>query len=252
MMSTNEHWNRSDIQNLKNECKNEIKMHKPPPRCLDHGKINVKHFIYVNETLKNKIQNLQETLSKTQSNLSLNSYKELQNQLKSTTRKLNNRELQLKELRKRIDNLNQKTISNKMKMNELTLKHTQYQKIINDLENQNQKLRKELTVNKQEITKIRKKTQTKIADYIDEINDLKKIIKTLEPNEISVSEEESEEQSNQSDYDREMTEPRSSSSSANTQDKDFVVDDLESDENSLYAPGIDESSSDDDMVDESN
>lgn len=243
-MFTNIYCTQIDVEKLQNECKNEINKGKPAPRCIKKGQINVKHFIYHNQKLRNKIQNLQQTLAKLDEN-------HLQNKLKSTIRKLNNRELQLKELRKRIDHLNQQIVNNKIKINELTLINSQFQQNIKNLETKNENLRNELHLNKQENINIKNKTQQKIEEYVDEINDLNTIIKTLEPNEISGLDDESEEESNQSDHDREMTEPRSPSSSANTQDKHFVIDDIDSNANCSYRPDIDESSSDDDMDDKS-
>ena len=221
-MSTDKYWQQRDINELRNECQKDINDDKPPPRCIKQGQINIKHFIYHNQKLRN--------------------------QLKSTTRKLNGRDLQIEQLRKRIDNLNKQLLNDKTKINELTSTNSQFNQNITNLERKNKNLINQLHLSKQEIINLKNETQQLINKYDDEIHDLKTIIQSLEPNEISDSEEESEELSNESDNDREMTEPRSSPSLSNTQDRNFIVNDTDedSDPGSMYQTEDEGSANDDD------
>lgn len=79
-----QYWKKIDLINLKKECKQYFLDDKPPPRCIIQGKINLKHFLYQIHKLKQMIQ----------TNESIHVV---------ISRKLKNRELQIKELRQRVD-----------------------------------------------------------------------------------------------------------------------------------------------------
>ena len=115
-MMSNKYWKLKDIKKLREECINQISLDQPPPRCIEKGKVNIKHFIYHNEKLKHDMQKLQQTIKKENIHKT-ESYVQLQNDLKSTSRKLQSRNLQMIELRKRINKLNEQISSDKKILN---------------------------------------------------------------------------------------------------------------------------------------
>ena len=86
-------WQKSDITRLRNQCKHDINNNIPPPRPIQYSQVNIKHFIYHNENLKIQILKLK------------NDQFEHQAQINILNRKLRGREMQIEQLRKRIQNL---------------------------------------------------------------------------------------------------------------------------------------------------
>ena len=108
-MSNQIYWTKKHIHNLQQECEVAIIEDNPPPRAIIKGKINIKHFIYHLENLKIKIEIMK--------------------------RKLNQRELQLKELRKRIVKLNEQLYNTKKQNKRYELINKQQVQEIKHLKN---------------------------------------------------------------------------------------------------------------------
>ena len=212
MFLAKRNWKLADIAEIQEICKKNIELDHPPPRPIIQGTINLEYFVYHHEASKMKLQILQNKLKECDTNDDIKQhqlYKNLENQHKITQRKLNNRDLQLKQFRNRITKL----------------------------ESVNQKMKIQLTASMEQIESIHNKADIKIQNYIEEIMDLKKIIQNLEPNEISSSDEQSSESNR---YYASQEESRSESSLSNSQDRDFRASDDDVDmnaQNDDYIPG---------------
>jgi len=217
MFSKTKNWRSKDVTQLRQICRKNIKSNHPPPRAIIQGQINLEHFIYHNEVLKDKIKTLQNETNSCikQQQLFIN----LEKEYKICQRKLKNRDLQLKQFRKRIVNL----------------------------ESLNKDIKIELNLSKEQITNIQNESNSKVQNYIDEIKDLKDIIKNLEPNELSSYASDEQDLSESNHYHRLREETRSQSSLPNTQDREFRVSDDDTDmedESDSFRPSP-ESSGDD-------
>lgn len=179
------HWTRQDIQRLNKECNEMIINDHPPPRLIEQGKVNLKYFIY-------QIQNL----------------KGSSNKLK---RKLNNRELQLNEFRKRLDKLKNQSKLQYETMDVLKRENINVKVKLSTMKRQNEIYEKEKN------------------NFIKEIKELKKIIAEFRETEI-MSESEIEEDARKGEaIDFELI---SASMTPNTQDNAFLVDDDDDEQSS--------------------
>lgn len=203
-------WTKLDLIQLQQECNKYFEEDNPPPRSIIQGKINLRHFLYQNIKLQQTIK-----FNKDESN-------------KTFQRILNCRELQIKELRKRIEKEKAVNIYNK-----------QHDKRITELEIQNKKLNMMLKKIKEE-NAIYKTQCLKQSNEIENLND---IILRLE------DKQQEESDSDQEDLDEDMMqfhrnnqiEPRSREPTPTKQDKDFIVNDLE-DDISNFIPSENDSS----------
>lgn len=187
---------KQDIIKIRDTCKQDILNHKPPPRSFIKGNINLKHFIYHIESLKQQLQNNQ-----------LNE----QNQ----NRKLKQRELQLEELRKRIQRI--KSDHSKL-LQSTNLQHQQ------DIKTQQLKI--------QNLTRINNEIKNKNEQYSIQIKKLNDIISTLENEQSQRSS--TKEPSLDPAHDIFVEESPSESSIPNSEDIDFIVDDDHQDSSGTY------------------
>lgn len=196
-MNSNQSSRRIDIVNLQNEVRTDILNDKPPPRPIIGGKINLKHFIYQIEILNRKINELQQMES-----------------LDVCRRKLNNRNLQVNELRKRI----QKLKFENLEMSKLKQK-------IKNLSTEKEELKRQLNVVNDE----NKLYKQKHIQNESKITDLNEIISKLEDRLTSEAEDYISESESETLKERiDKIESTSPSLTPNTQDNDFiVVDDVD-------------------------
>ena len=204
MIQSDKYWKRIDILELAKECSNDIANNIPPPRPIERGSLKIKHFIYHIEDLKIKLMNSQE--SKAESGIT------------TLKRKLNGRDLQIKQLRKRIELLT----------NELMTKESRFKSIQDDnikLESANKVLREE------------------IISLNNKINIYKQDNGRRDGCEESMSVDESDEELSV-DADTMEEESISQTIEANTQDNEFIVDDYNDNDEEKYEPSEDETSDD--------
>ena len=229
MSSINKKWTCKDILDIRNVCKKSIAQNNPPPRAILRGEINVEHFIYHNESLKLQIEVLKKKLttechvaSVTQEHMN---DRKLQKQYVISQRKLNNRNLQLEQLKKRISNL-----------------HTV-----------NTKLQKEINLKQIQIVKIENEKNELMYNFNQEITDLKDLIKNLEPEEFESEQSQKESHIHSFEPNGSIVlkeEDRSQSSEPNTQDNAFTVsdDDYNMIADDDYSPSVSHTLTEDDEV----
>ena len=232
-------WKQSDISRLRNQCKSDISNNIPPPRSIQCKQVNIKHFIYHNENLKIQILKLK------------NNQFEHQAQINILNRKLHGRELQIKQLRKRIQNSDHRLAEQKLKIQQLNNHIELQQKMVVKIKADN----KQLHDDNHQFISSNEKLNLQINNLNQEIINLKSkednnqtIEESCEVMSIDTNESESENIGPNEALDPEhnhcVEEVRSQSSEPNTQDKEFIVDDVSVDEELTYVQSSDEQEDD--------